>query len=101
MSIIKDSNAANSLLLGMTLADAREIVENEGFMFGYLPKCFQTDELKEIAEQWWINNFMQKYDHYRNHPQEVTAILAQAQVAGRQVVVGNDMKFDVSLEEMD
>lgn len=95
------NNAAESLPLGMTLSEARTMVENEGFMFQYLPKQLQTKELEEIAEQWWVDNFTHFLNHYRGNPQEVSAILAQAKVAGSQIMVSSDMRFEVELDEID
>ena len=100
MSILKTTDAAGSLALGMTYADAKEMVENEGYMLRYLPKVFQTPELEAISNQWWEDRFLRFYDHFNNHPQEAAAIMAQAKVAGSQVVVSADMRFDVELEEL-
>ena len=97
----KNNNISDSMTLGMSYADAKEMVENEGFMLEYLPKCFQTEELKAIANQWWEDRFLNLYAHYKSHPQEVAEILSQAKVAGSQIVVGSDMKFEVELAEID
>ena len=95
------NNAAESLPLGMTIAEAKTMVENEGFMFQYLPKQLQTEELEEIAEKWWIDNFTHFLNHYKSHPQEVATIIAQAKVAGSQISVSSDMRFEVELDEID
>ena len=87
--------------LSITEAEAKTMVENEGFMFQYLPKQLQTKELEEIAEQWWVDNFTHFLNHYKSNPQEVATIMAQARVAGSQISVSSDMRFEVELDEID
>ena len=101
MSLLKTNDAAGSLALGMTYAEAKEMVQNEGFMFGYLPKVFQTKELQEISNQWLEDRFLRFYDHYCAHPEEVAAIMAQAKIASGQISVDPTMRFDVELTELE
>ena len=100
MAFEKNSDQSTTTSLGMTYADAKKMVEKEGFMFKYLHKCFQTDELGEICNQWWEDRFLQYYEHYRTHPDEAREIMSQAKAAGQTIAIDADMKFDVELEEI-
>ena len=101
MPMIKDNDAAGSLSLGMTYADAKAMILENGFMFEYLPKVFQTKELRDLSNQWWEDRFLNLYEYYKGHPSEVMAILSQAKVAGGAIEIDASMKFDVELAEIE
>jgi len=102
MPLYKDTDASSgSLALGMTYAEAEAMVRQDGFMFEYLPKVFQTKELRDLSTQWWEDRFLRFYDYYKSHPEESIAILAQAKVASSSVVVDSGMRFEVELSEIE
>jgi hypothetical protein len=99
MSLYK-MNDVGALAVGMTYAEAKELILADGYMFEYLPEVHKTPELRMLASQWWEDRFLRFYDYYRCHPQETAEIIAQASVASKSIQVAEHMRFEVELSEI-
>jgi len=98
MPLEKYGNPAANMALGMTYAEAIELIKEKAYLYEYLPSVFKTAEMKQIMNDYWEDRFLKFYDHYRHHPDEARIVYAQAKAAGATVPISGDMSFDIEAD---
>ncbi len=66
----------------MTSKEAQTLIEKEPYMYGYLPRNLQTPDLLNICNDGWRDRLYNSIMHYKEHPDELKAIMKTAKSRG-------------------
>jgi len=78
MAVDKFGDPKSSAPIGMSYKEAMTMINQEGFLYEYLPESYKTAEMSQLRDNWWRDSIVEKILHYRKNPEQLAEIVKKA-----------------------